>query len=85
MRGKRFAENAPTVGHPYFGPRVWSARMPFPEKQRYSHLGVNQDSARGAGRARENRYDRRARQKRSPGTADRYLRAQWDVVGATLA
>jgi hypothetical protein len=53
--------------------------MPFPEKHL---LGVSQDSARGAGWARENRYDRGARQQRSPRTADRYLRAQWDVVGA---
>src|SRR6266566_4304250 len=85
MRGKRFAEKAGMGAHPYWGPWLCSAGMPFPEKHRWSLLGVNQDSACGAGWARENRYDRGARQKRSPKTADCYLRAQWDVVGAALA
>ena len=59
----------------------FAVRDAIPRKHR---LGVKQDSAPGAGWARENRYDR-ARQKRSPRTADRYLGAQWDVVGAALA
>jgi hypothetical protein len=85
MRRKRFAEKTRTDAHPYsrhFGSQLCRPGMPFPEKHR---LGVKQDSARGAGWARENRYDRGARQKRSPRTADRYLRAQEDVVGAALA
>ena len=85
MRGKRFAEKAGMGAHPYWGPWLCSAGMPFSEKLRRTNHRVHQGPSGRTGRPGEDRHDRRARQKRSPRTADRYLRAQWDVVGAALA
>jgi hypothetical protein len=73
MRGKRFAEKAPTVAHPYFRPRVCSVGVPFADKQRRTIHRVHEGPSGRSGWPAEDRHDCRARQKRSAWTTDRYL------------
>ena len=85
MRGKRFAEKAGMGAHPYSGPWLCSARMPFAEKQRPPIHRVHQNSSCSPGWTRKSRHDLWTGKKRSTKAADCCLCAQRAMVGAALA